>query len=254
MLKIAHVINVTEINEQKRASYLHIAQPLTIKSMLIAKQVSLSLVDVELVAVRHQDENIEVPAGFSRAADIDKYAWEYIDILKKCIPKKPLPRLTDILQSLYNSSDAEYFIYTNLDIGIRPHFYTYIKQMIEKGYDAFCINRRDLPKKNNGVLLDSSKTGLIYTLEGDRHPGIDCFVFKRRIFPHLNLGHVYVGFPPVGQVLKTQVEINSKSFTWIKDEFLTFHIGHDSPWLNSENSAYFDENERQASGLYENCF
>ncbi len=36
--QIAHIINVIEINETKKASYLHIAQPVTMRSMLTAKK------------------------------------------------------------------------------------------------------------------------------------------------------------------------------------------------------------------------
>ncbi|NEP20332.1 MAG: hypothetical protein F6J97_26210, partial [Leptolyngbya sp. SIO4C1] len=93
MLKIAHIINVTEINDSKKASYLHIAQPLTIKSMIVAKQTAASAVDVELVAVKHEDEQIDVPSEFKWAPAIEHYAWEHIDALKAVTPRKPLPRM-----------------------------------------------------------------------------------------------------------------------------------------------------------------
>ena len=150
-------------------------------------------------------------------------------------------------------SDAEYFIFTNLDIGLYPHFYIKVREIIEKGYDAFCINRRDLPKEHDGMLLDESAIELIFSIEGMKHPGIDCFVFKKEIVPSLNLGNVYIGYPPVGQVLKTQVEVNSKNFTWIKDEILVFHIGSDMAWREKSGGAYLKENRSQANGLYVNC-
>ncbi len=251
-MKLAHIINVTEINESKKASYLHIAQPLTLRSMVIAKKMAKNVIDVDLLAVKHKSEKVSVPVEFEWAPDIDKYAWEYLDALKDEASHKPLPRLKDIVSSLYSSSDAEYFIYTNLDIGLYPHFYIKVKSMIAKGYDAFCINRRSLPKEHEGLLLNESKIEFIFTMEGIKHPGIDCFVFKKELVPLLNLGNVYIGYPPVGQVLKTQIEVNSKSFTWIKDERLTFHIGDDSPWKSG--GIYTKENIYQAREIYTSCF
>ncbi len=248
-MKIAHILNVTEINDSKKASYLHIAQPLTMRSMIVAQKVAKNIADVELFAVKHKTEKVSVPSEFAWAADLDQYAWEHIDALKNLTHHKPLPRLKDIILSLYNSSDAEYFIYTNLDIGLYPHFYIKVMDMIDRGYDAFFINRRDLPKEYEGVLLDESKIELIFVIEGVKHPGIDCFVFKREIVPSLSLGNVYIGYPPVGQVLKTQIETNSKNCTWIKDKRLTFHIGSDQAWKNIKDS-YFKENKNQANGLY----
>ena len=251
-MKIAHIINVTEIDESKKASYLHIAQPLTLKLMPISKKMAANAIDIDLVAIKHKSENIKIPKEFILAPDIDKYAWEYIPSLKDIIPHKPLPRLADILSGLYNSSDAEYFIYTNLDISLYPKFYIEVKAIIESGCDAFCINRIDLPKIHNGILLDEHSMELILQVPGHKHIGIDCFVFKREIFSYLDLGNVYTGFPPVGQVLKTQVEKNSNNFAWFKDRIITYHIGNDKPWENI-SYPYYLENYNQAKGLFIKC-
>ena len=248
-MNIAHIINVTEINDSKKASYLHIAQPLTMRSMVVAQKIAKDIVDVELLAVKHKAEKVSIPSEFAWTADLDKYAWEHIEALKNLNASRPLPRLKDIILSLYNSSDAEYFIYTNLDIGLHPHFYLKVRDMIEKGYDAFFINRRDMPKEYEGIFLDESKIELISVIEGIKHPGIDCFVFKREIVPSLILGNVYIGYPPVGTVLKTQIELNSKNCMWFKDERLTYHIGSDQSWQNLEDP-YFKENRIQSKGLF----
>ena len=185
------------------------------------------IVDVELLAVKHESEEVALPPEFIQAKDINKYAWEYIDELKEFTPSRPLPRVYDIIQSLYDHSEAEYFIYTNLDIGLYPNFYVIVNEYISMGFDAFCINRRDLPKEYKGILLNETTYELCCMIEGVKHVGIDCFVFKREIVPSLKLGNVFLGYPPVGKVLKTQIEVNSKNFTWIKDEKLTFHLGSD---------------------------
>jgi hypothetical protein len=253
MFRVAHIINVAEITDSNKKSYLHIAQPVTMRSMIIAKNMAEGLVDVELWAVKHQSESVSIPQEFKWTTAIDKYAYEYIEALKDVTPHKPLPRLIDIIQSLYESSDADYFVYTNLDIGLYPDFYIKVKDLISDGYDAFCINRRDLPKEYEGVLLDEKKIEMAFIADGDKHIGIDCFVFSRKIVPSLKLSNVFIGFPPVGQVLKTQIELNSKRFLWVKGQRLTFHLGSDKQW-QAIKGEYPTENFRQAEGLYVNCF
>lgn len=256
MQTIAHIINVTEINESKLGSYLHIAQPMTMKSMAIAKAMATGVVNVDLVAVKHHGETVDIPpeiaAEFQWAPNLEKYAWEYIQPLHTVEPHKPLPRLHDIIHALYQHSKADYFIYTNLDIGLYPDFYLRIAALIQEGYDAICVNRIDLPKEAYGVLIDDNHFELALTLSGQRHQGIDCFVFKRSMVPKLKLGNVYIGFPPVGQVLKTQIESNAQKFVWITEETLTFHIGRDNAWKHSQ-SPYRQENMTQAEGLYIPC-
>jgi len=253
MPRIAHIVNVTEINETKKASYLHVAQPVTLKSMVIAQRMARDVVQVELVAVKHRDEKVQVPSEFIWAPEIEKYAWEYIEPLKNDTPHKPLPRLRDIILSLYNASEAEYFVFTNVDIGLYPHFYFRVAELIDEGHDALCINRKDLPKEYGGVILDDSNIELAYVVQGINHPGIDCFVFRREIIPLLKLGNVYVGYPPVGQVMMTQIATNSVNFGWIKDRPLTFHLGSDRAWKDG-SGPYKIENEREAQGLYVNAF
>ena len=253
MLSIAHVLNVIEIKEPEHPSYLHVAQPLTMRSMVAAKKhAEKEGVSVDLVAIKHHSEQVRIPDEFKYASDIDRYAYEFIEALKEQEPRKPLPRLVDIINGVFEASDANYLIYTNVDIGLYPNFYTDVQKLIASGYDSICINRRTLPKRHRGILLDETTLDKIVKLKGRRHPGIDCFVFRRDIVPNLELGNVFLGFPPVDQVLKTQIEKHSKNFVWIKDRVLTFHIGLDRSWKGE--SSYRSENHSQAFGLYKKCF
>lgn len=250
-LKIAHVINVTEINESKKSSYLHIAQPVTMKTMTLAKKYAKNRVDIELFVIKHKSENVAVDPDFKLLPDIEQYAYEFIDTLKSNNARKPLPRLSDIINPVFSNSEADYVIYTNLDIGLQPNFYLRVKELIDKGYDAITINRVDIDKFHENILLDDTKIDLICSLKGLKHPGIDCVVFRREIIPKLKLNNVMIGFPPVGQVLKTQVENHSKRQVWIKNERLTFHIGQDKSWsVGEKKHPYWLENEKEAQGLY----
>lgn len=252
MLKVAHIVNVAEITEFNKKSYLHVAQPVTLKSMVVAKSIAEGSVSVELWAVKHKNENVDVPQAFRWSKEIENYAYNYIDKLSNLVSKKPLPRIKDIISSLYESSDADFFIYTNVDIGLYPDFYLKLAKLVSGGCDACCINRLDLPKKYNDTIINELTFELALIAEGTKHPGIDCFVFRRDIVASLQLGNVYVGFPPIGQVLKTQIELNSDNFLWIKDRGYTFHLGYDMHWMKAQG-AYSSENLVQAEGLYVPC-
>ena len=52
----------------------------------------------------------------------------------------------------------------------------------------------------------------------------------------MNLGNVFIGYPPVGLLLKTQIERLSQNFNWFKGQNLTFHIGSDLSWKGNEES------------------
>lgn len=249
-MKIAHLINVTEITEEKKNRLLHIAQPLTLKSMSEAAKNAIGSVNVELLVLKHKSENVEVSHEFKWAVDLDRYAWETSDALKSLSYHLPLPLLRDILWRFYEASDADYFIFTNLDIGLMPLFYTHIKSLIDEGFDAIYINRRDLPLVHQGVIINENSYKLACDLDGSMHPGLDCFIFKRNIIPQLNMGNVFVGYPPVGQVLKTQIDLYSKKTKWITEEKLTFHVGSDRYWNKEKKDPYHEENKKNSKGLF----
>ena len=250
---IAHVINITEINETKKKSYLHIAQPVTMQTMLDAKNKAVGKVNVELLSIKHQSENINPSEGFIELTPISHYAFEFIPSLKD-VPPKPLPRLIDILDAAYKQSKAEFLIYTNLDIGLFPNFYIRIKELIDKGHDAITINRIDIPKVVDEENISYFNPDDIFRQKGKHHIGIDCVVFKRCIIPKLVLNNVFIGFPPIGQVLKSQVEEHSINPIWIKTERLTFHLGSDMSWQQNVKHTYEIANENEALNIYKPQF
>jgi len=253
MLSIAHIINVTEITEAKKSSYLHVAQPVTMQSMADAKESTSDDIEVELWCVTNVGEEVDVHPAFNKAPSIDGYAHDHISALQEVEKKKPLPRLADIIEALYATSNAEYFVYTNVDIGLFPDFYNDIARRIKSGLTSFCINRRTVEKEFNGDVIGTDNYQRVFDMPSERHPGIDCFVFKRSVVPQLDLGNVFVGFPPIGQVLKTQIEKHSRNFDWLKDEHLTFHLGADAVWLGSE-SPYAIANMKEAEGRFIYCY
>ncbi len=256
-IKIAHIINPVKV-EKGHPAYLDIAQPVTFRSMLAAKSYAARKgLQVDLFSVQFNDEDASiVPEGFTVLSHFEKSIQDFHHFKVKF---NPLPRVHDIIQALYQNSQAEYFIYTNVDIGLHKDFYIRMLDLIKEGYDAICVNRRDLPKKVDGKVLTEKDLKLICQLEGERHPGFDTFVFKRDIVPLMKFRNVFVGFMPVGRVIFHQVKINSQNLKWIEDGVknkLTFHLGTDA-YTHKKNTEKvnhrFDEyhayNSEQAKGL-----
>lgn len=53
--------------------------------------------------------------------------------------------LVDILDRVHAQAvQADYLIYTNIDIGLWPEFYVEVARRIESGFDAFMIGRRTI--------------------------------------------------------------------------------------------------------------
>jgi hypothetical protein len=251
-MKIAHIVNVLEISEVNRSSYLHIAQPITIQSMVDAKTKTQDC-EVELFAIKNKYDNIKLPPEFNFTNDLERCCCDISDSLPK---EKSLPLIGDILSNLFNASDAEYFVYTNIDIGLLPDFYNFINREIKSGVEALCINRRDMPKHINGKKIDINNFKILFSKKGKYHPGADCFMFKRESFMKMNLGNVFIGVPPIGTVLLNEIKKASNNFRWINrkdrvenrrngnktfEQLLTFHIGSDRNW-QQKNNPYWAEN------------
>jgi tetratricopeptide (TPR) repeat protein len=226
--KIAHIIQPAIVD---KSSDLFVAQPITFETMKIAQKLAQEQVDVTLYYARFFDENISMPEEFQATRDLkrsilDIAAFEH---------KRKLPLIKDILDRLYEAaSEAEYLIYTNVDIALMPHFYITVNQLIEKGYDAFFINRRTISKKYQSV----SDIPLMYSEIGKPHGGQDCFVFKRSVYPEYYIGDICIGVPSFGKELVINLLCHATRFEEFKDLHLTFHLGNDRVWNYDENQDY----------------
>jgi hypothetical protein len=247
-MKIAHIINVVEIKGVHESSYLHVAQPVTVDSMVSAKNHTKSDIEVQLFATKHQNEKINLPSEFTWTKDLSRYCYDVFDTLPK---SKNFPLIGDILNNLYNSSNADFFIYTNVDIGVFPNFYDFIKESIDSGLDAFTINRVTMPKTINKTTIGPENYNLVFSQKGLQHPGFDCFVFRREYLSRFSLGSIFIGAPPIGAVLKNQLSRISSRIKYFKSGVrATFHLGNDRDWANPSNPHYIQnclEAKRQAT-------
>jgi hypothetical protein len=171
-----------------------------------------------------------VPDYFVKTNDLNRSVLDLGDFAIK----RKLPLISDILDRLHDSSDADYFVYTNVDIALMPHFYVTVAHFIDSGYDAFVINRRTISSEFQG----EQDIPLMYGRLGTAHPGYDCFVFKRAVYPQYKLGLTCIGMVHVGRVLIYNLAAFATQFKIFENEHLTFHLGNDGVWKASQYLDY----------------
>ena len=237
---LAHIINPVAAPP---ASDLNTAQPITFESMRVAKEFADNRCDVRFFTAQYPEDHSVLPDGFQVTPDLDR---SVLDVATFQVPRK-LPLISDILNRLYTASDAEYFIYTNVDIAVMPNFYATVSSIIDTGVDACVINRRTISTHYTHV----DELPLMYAEVGTRHPGYDCFIFRRHVLPRFELGMVCIGAPRVGFVLVGNLICFSKRFREFAEVHLTFHIGNERQWRDPRFQDYTDHNTRETTELYQ---
>jgi len=241
-IRITHVINPVRIGTH---SDLNRAQPITFQSVKIAKELArLQGIEVELLSVQYEEDKEIIPSYFKIAPSLVESVLDYGEFMK---PRK-LPLVRQILEKAYEcSEDSEYIVYTNVDISVQPYFYVFIAAQVDKKLDAFVINRRTI----SNDYARPEELPLMYAEIGAEHPGYDCFVFKRSLYTKFELGNICVGAVYIGLSLYLNLRLNAESFREFGDEHLTFHIGNDQHWRDSDNDSFKNHNESEFTRIKE---
>ena len=219
----------------EETSDLHGAQPVTFESMRLAKVHAGRDVDVELYSAHFPEDCNVVPAWITGTRHL---GGSVLDIGNFSVRRK-LPLIRDILDRLYEVSEADYFVYTNVDIALMPHFYTSIAQLVDTGIDAMVINRRTIAK----FPCDPAYLPLMWAQAGEKHPGYDCFIFRRDAYPRFELGNACIGANWIGRVILANLFVHAKNFRIFEDCHVTFHLGDDRAWKNTKFSDYDRHNQ-----------
>ena len=231
-MKFAHVINPVNA---PAGSELSVIQPITFESIKRAHEFCYGNPEVELYTVSFPEDHAIIPAYFNKLPDLQRSVLDIAPF--KSIRKYPL--LLDVLKSVYHGSEAEYLIFTNMDITLMPHFYVAVEELLQNGNDALVINRRGISGKYNGV----EQLPLMYSEFGKPHPGFDCFVFKRELLHKLILEDICVGVPFSEVSLIHNFIAFAENLKLVDDLHLTFHIGAEvMPPINPE---YYAHNRRE---------
>lgn len=233
MPTLAHIINIFQPSE---TSDLKLAQEVTLASMIQARNCSSNPLSIQLLSAQTEADLRMVPKEFKATAVLTSDVTD----LRNFSKKMHLPLLKDILDRLYNESDAEYLIFSNVDIGVQPHFYDAVNKMIQTGHDAFMINRRRIEEKFSSV----DQLNEMLAEKGRSHPGFDCFVFKRELYPKFSLANVCVGVPFIEITLSQNLFCFAENPKVFADEYLTFHIGMEI-YKGRASKEYFEYNREQ---------
>jgi hypothetical protein len=241
-LKIFHVVNFyssvpnNNHNHNTNESSLDQIQSLTMASIIRAHKhvMALSHMDIRLVGAVFPEDAHVIPDDFEIRYLNRSTVSEYSNstLLTK---KTKLPFLQDLIRGVVTDEDKDdfdYFIYTNSEIGLDPSFYSHVVEIIGRGYDAFSINRHNLPDRFYQPALEQSTLDLeqLYSIHamGFPHPGKDCFVISKAVWQKLYLGTLFVGHPPWGHALDRILKQVATNYYNIKShEDVTFHLGND---------------------------
>lgn len=241
MRKIVHIVHPVVVPE---TSDLRAAQPITFHTMVVAREFARGKVDVKLLAVKYHDEAPEVPGGFRFVPDLERSVGN----IRTFENWRKLAVLSDILDRMYEASEgADYLIYTNVDIALQPFFYVAVDRLIQKGHDALIINRRSISDE----LSELADVPLIYADIGERHPGWDCFVFRREVYKSYVLGDICIGTCFIGLAFLSNVIAWATDFKQLTDLYLTFHLGGMGEWYEARFSDYALHNEQESTRIIE---
>jgi len=229
LIKIAHIVNPVT---KPKGTELQIAQPITFETMRRAKEESEG---VELFSAQFKEDHKYIPSWLVKTPDLRLSTKMFTTPLFR----RKLPLIREILDRLYQASNADYFIYTNVDIALQKNFYNRVREMIEHNLDAFIINRRTINTKYRHV----TQLSQMYELKGQKHKGFDCFVFKREMYPKFYLANVAIGLRGIGAAMCRNLERFSLGYHVFRREFLTFHIGDRQQWRNNRVGNKYNMNE-----------
>jgi hypothetical protein len=231
----SHLVHPVRVDKD---SDLVIAQPITFESMRVAREFAEGAVDVNLLAIQYLDEApLPLPECFARLPGLDRSVG---DCKAFRFPRK-LALIADLLEALYRASRDGYLVYSNVDIALQPYFYLTLARIADQGYDAFVINRRTIQEHYERP----EQLPLMYPELGDRHPGWDCFVFRRDLFPAFQLGDACIGSGWIGRVLLSNMACLAGKFKIFTDLHLTFHVGNRRPWRSDRFDDYIEHNQNE---------
>ncbi len=230
MRSIAHIINPVKVNEKSDLFY---AQPITFETILKAKSFCKFSDDISLFTTQYEEDKEIISREFTQLPNLSRSVLDVNDSLKY----RKLPLIADILDRLAENTEAEYLLFTNMDIAVMPHFYDALFSYIEKGHDAVVINRRRLEKKYNSV----DELPLMYADLGKSHPGFDCFLFKKELLSKFILSDICVGISFLEVTLVNNIFSFAENPLFVPDAHLTFHIGMDV--LVPRNNLFYKHNK-----------
>ncbi len=212
-LTFAHIINPFWVTESSDAWRV---QQITLRSLADAVGFTRKA-EVRLLTAQFEEDRAIVPEGFTATENLKR---SVADLQSFSRPRK-FPLIADVLQRAEQECDAEFVIYTNMDIIVQPYFYDAVATLLKDGADALIINRRRI--RDSGQV--ATDLPLILADVGWSHPGFDCFVLHRSLIPKLRLDGLCIGVPFVEAGLMYNLMAHSEDCRILEHLHLTTHLG-----------------------------
>jgi hypothetical protein len=214
-MHLAHLVNPVK---SPIASELSLAQPVTFETMRRANEMAGAHdIKVDLLTAQFPEDREIIPDYFRQTPNLERSAADFGTFTHF----RKFPLLRDLIERLYQASDAPFLIYTNVDIALQPDFYLEVAKRIRGGLDAFIVNRRRIP----GHFRRVEELPLMYAHRGAAHPGFDCFVFHRSLYPRFHLANICVGIPFIEMTFSQNLFCYARRFKLFDRDYLTFHLG-----------------------------
>jgi hypothetical protein len=210
---IAHVVNPYRAPAGSDAERI---QSVTLRSLADAIRFCPEE-KVDLLAAVFEQDAAAVPNGVRLTSFLQESVLDHGSFTRQV----RYPLIADVLQRAFDASDAEFIIYTNMDIIVQPYFYRAVTQLLCNGTDAVIINRRRIADLGQ----NPDDLPMILAEVGRSHPGFDCFVMHRSLIPQLQLEGICVGVPFVEASLLYNLLAFAKNCVIRPDLHLTTHLG-----------------------------
>jgi hypothetical protein len=212
-VSIAHIINPVGVSPTHP---LFAIQQITFESIRHAKIFSVAR-NIEICSTQFEEDKSVIPSFITVLPNLCRSVLDE----NKFTKQRKLPLVADILNALGQHSKADYFVFTNMDIGLMPSFYESVFTEIENEHDAILITRRRIANAYHSI----NQLPVIYADLGKPHPGYDTFVFKRELLEKFILDKVCVGIPFLEVSLLHNLVAFSSNLKLMDRAHLTFHIG-----------------------------
>gem|GEM_PF-844713 len=237
--RYAHIVNPVSFGVSED---LDRAQPITFAALRKAREAVRGKLEVDMFSAQFPEDRLAVPSGLYPTRDLDRSA----ESLYPYRPSRAFPLIRDILDRLYEaSSRADVLIYSNIDIVLRPDFYLEVDRRFEAGVDALVVNRMNVP----GFYTSPDQLPCIFREPGNEHPGHDCFVFKRELYPKFQLPDSILGIGCCFRPLLLNCICFADCFEEVHASGLTLHVGGDEQWQRPEWGEHAGHNHRQVQSL-----
>ena len=242
-LRLAHIVSPVD---RPTSEELGFAQSISFEAQQEALKLAPSHIELTYIALHYRREAIELPSFYHHRFFLSR---SINDICPSSRPKY-LPLIAEIM-ALAAQVDADYYIYSNIDIILQPYFYAFLSNYLslkqtydgsDNKYEALIVNRRRIPY----LRMSYRKLSAYSTRWGATHPGFDCFLLSKRLLHRLFLGSICVGVPFIGVAMAYNVFAYAQRWKLFEYENLSFHLGMEV--YKPQMTSYYWHNRRQFFG------